>query len=160
YLIDSGYWRGGAVLSSPPAFSLQDRIEAVIDLHQALTALHENDLVYGDLSANNVCFPRGPRPPVFILAAERTGPGATPVVTPDWDVPVEAPVDRDRARFALLAWRLLAERPTVRPSGGLSTAPPGLQAALTSCYCQGSADTFAAVAAELHAALEPERRQA
>ncbi|NYH92505.1 hypothetical protein [Actinopolymorpha rutila] len=96
----------------------EDRLELVRLISRWLASMHDEDLVYGDLSWKNIAFTTSPEVRVSIfdfdstrLIGARSFTGQQAVHTIDWEDPAvsEGPptLDSDRFRFALLAFRLL-----------------------------------------------------
>lgn len=96
----------------------QERIQLVRLVGIFLQTLHENDVVYGDLSLKNMMFSRAP---LELLVMDMDGvhrisarlyPQKDLLHTPDWKDPKSADqvplgFDLDRYKFALLVYRLL-----------------------------------------------------
>ena len=168
FLLDSNYWKGAAVTSAQPDLGTSDRLVVAIELHETLSLLHQWGLVYGDVSANNICVRLGRSPGVFLLDAdsivtfdERL---AVPVNSPDWAVSgAFDAAQQDRAKFALFVWRLLVEKPFETPTksavDGLNSKC-GLQLGelILNVYENGDASSFSALATALRTSLDPARR--
>jgi Tol biopolymer transport system component len=132
FLTNAAYWEGNAVQSSPPPFSDKQRRELAIEVFDAVTALHENGLIFGDVSSNNIAASQDAVPHAFFLDADSIGlPNEVErgnVKTPDWE-PSENldPFGRDISLVALLAWRLFTQASTAYPTIALSTLPAETQ---------------------------------
>jgi hypothetical protein len=123
YLFDADYWNKPAVRSQPPTLTAGDRIEILLDLHYALHVLHQNGLVYGDISSKNVIIRMGERPGVFLFDSDSISTvskrAESPLVTPGWETPETlGPLEIDRSRFALFVLRLLQEKLQAFPHDG------------------------------------------
>jgi hypothetical protein len=120
YIIDTAYFQGDAVRSAPPELSDPDRAQLAIDIIDAVTSLHHNELVHGDISAKNICGRLRSPSRTFILDADSISTpeyrAARPIITPDHHAPEELdPIARDRSLVATIAWRLLQHRPYSYP---------------------------------------------
>lgn len=163
YLISPSYWASPAISSPPPQVSLQDRLSLAIDFYDVLTLLHSRGLVYGDISANNVCVRRSRPMRVFLLDADSIMTPAERLLdhqqSPDWDVPVSGePLAEERSRFALLVWRLLREdqfeRPVATLCGELDRrASSGLGRTLVDLYSTGDERLFTLASDQLRSGL-------
>lgn len=168
YLLNERYWRTNrALTSSRPNVDEQDRVSIAVDFIDAMEILHRHDLVYGDVSGNNVCIRVGEHPSVFLLDADSV---VSPelrlrnlVRTPDWEVSDSFdPVAADRALMALFIWRLLAQEPRARPSVKEARLLPG--AVGTNCglllaelYETGSASAADELCRAIRSCRIPER---
>lgn len=114
-------------LPRPSAFSIPftvtdaDRLALVKLIAQWLRAMHEHDLVYGDLSWANLAFSVDQKPRIAVfdfdqtrVVGDRSFTGMPPAATVDWhdalapDGP--ATPDTDRYKFALLAYRMIVSK--------------------------------------------------
>jgi hypothetical protein len=121
YLMDASYWRGSAVQSEKPELAPDGRLLVIADLIRAIELLHAHGYAYNDLSANNVCIVNAELPHVFLLDADSITPIDAvnePVVrTLGWEVDDRFDIaQRDWAKVAMFAWRLLVEEPSARPA--------------------------------------------
>ena len=149
YLLNQSFWSNNrALTSSRPDIDEQDRVSIAAEFLDAMEVLHRHDLVYGDVSGNNVCIRAGEYPSVFMLDADSV---VSPelrsrnlVRTPDWEVSeVFDPISADRSLTALFIWRLLTEMPRARPSIKDARTLPGMVGSscgllLTELYETGS----------------------
>lgn len=159
YLMNEAFFRAKAISSEKPACSGRDKIEIAIDLLEVLSALHTQDLVYGDVSGNNVCVRLGPEPRVYLLDADSIVPPdvrrANMVRTPDWAVPDQLdPMEADRSLAALFVWRLFLEMPTDYPGRGRVVVGSGgawtsVSESIAACYGTGSEVDFGNMKVEL-----------
>lgn len=166
YLLDDRFWRNNRALTSArPNIEEQDRVSIAAEFLDAMETLHRHNLVYGDVSGNNICIRVGDFPSVFLLDADSV---VSPelrmrnlVRTPDWEISEELdPIAADRSLTALFIWRLLAEKPRARPSVRDARTLPGVIGTncgllLTEMYETGSATT----ADELSEAIRVSRTQ-
>jgi len=163
YLIWADYWKAAAISSPAPAVSVADRLAIAIDFHDVLARLHSLGLVYGDISANNVCVRRSSPMRVFLLDADSVMTPAERAAdhqqSPEWDVPGGLDsVAEERARFALFVWRLLREELNERPDAQRFAAvdarvSDGFGALVAELYSSGELDAFERTAAQLRLAL-------
>lgn len=168
YLISPSYWAGPAITSAPPNVSEQDRLAIAVDFHDVLSLLHDCGLVYGDISANNVCVRRSSPMRVFLLDADSIMTPHERVLdhqqSPDWDVPVVIDtVAEERSRFALLVWRLLREDQFERPNTGTAqwvdaVSRPGMGQLLIDLYLTGETGSFQQAGLALRSALSATTR--
>jgi len=122
YLLNERFWATNRALTSTrPNVEEQDRVSIAAEFIDAMETLHHHDLVYGDVSGNNICVRVGDHPSVFLLDADSV---VSPEIrkrnlvrTPDWEVSDSFdPIAADRSLTALFIWRLLAQEPRARPS--------------------------------------------
>lgn len=123
YLMDASYWRGNAVQSENPELVPDGRLLVIADLLRSIELLHAHGYAYNDLSANNLCVVNADLPRVFLLDADSIAPidavGEPVVRTIGWEVDDRFDIaQRDWAKVAMFAWRLLLEEPNRRPSSG------------------------------------------
>lgn len=168
YLLDDRFWRTNrALTSSRPNVNEQDRLLIATEFLDAIEVLHRHDLVYGDVSGNNICIKVGEYPSVFFLDADSV---VSPelraqhlVRTPDWEISDTLdPVAADRSLTALFVWRLLTERPRARPSVAEARSLPGVAGSscgllLTELYETGSERAAEELTAALRESRSPER---
>lgn len=168
YLINDRFWTTNRALTSArPIVDEQDRVSIAAEFIDAMETLHRHDLVYGDVSGNNVCIRVGDYPSVFLLDADSV---VSPelrkrnlVRTPDWEVSDALdPITADRSLTALFIWRLLAQQPRARPSVKEARLLPG--AVGTNCglllvelYETGSATAAEELCRTIRACRTPER---
>lgn len=168
YLINDRFWTTNRALTSArPIVDEQDRVSIAAEFIDAMETLHRHDLVYGDVSGNNVCVRVGDYPSVFLLDADSV---VSPelrkrnlVRTPDWEVSDALdPITADRSLTALFIWRLLAQQPRARPSVKEARLLPG--AVGTNCglllvelYETGSATAAEELCRTIRACRTPER---
>ena len=132
FLLDARYWTNNRALTSTrPNVDEQDRVLIAAEFLDAVGALHRHDLVYGDVSGNNVCIRLGEYPSVFVLDADSiVSPelrSRNLVRTPDWEISESLdPISADRSLAALFIWRLLSEQPRARPSISDARTLPGV----------------------------------
>lgn len=132
YVMDDRFWvKNKALTSTRPHLDDQDRVSVAIEFLDAIEILHRHDLVYGDVSGNNICVRVGDYKSVFFLDADSiVSPDLrlqNPVRTPDWELTDGLdPVSADRALAALFIWRILAEHPKARPSIKEARSLPGV----------------------------------
>jgi hypothetical protein len=169
YLMNDAFFRAKAISSAKPACSGRDKTEIAIDLLEVLSALHAQNLVYGDVSGNNVCVRLGTEPRVYLLDADSIVPPdvrrANMVRTPDWAVPDNLdPIEADRSLAALFVWRLFLEMPTDYPGRGRVIGDSGgawesLGESIAACYETGSVLDFGNMSDELRR-LRPQQDRA
>lgn len=168
YLINDRFWTTNRALTSArPNVDDQDRISIAAEFIDAMETLHRHDLVYGDVSGNNVCVRTGDCPSVFLLDADSV---VSPelrkrnlIRTTDWEVSDALdPIAADRSLTALFIWRLLAQQPRARPSIKEARLLPG--AVGTNCglllvelYETGSATAAEELCRTIRACRTPER---
>lgn len=98
-----------------------DRLALVKLIARWLHAMHEHDLVYGDLSWANLAFSVDQKPRIAVfdfdqtrVVGDRAFTGMPPAHTVDWNDPFTpdgpATIDTDRYKFALLAFRMLVSK--------------------------------------------------
>jgi uncharacterized protein YegL len=138
-------WQG---IDLPP---LADRIEIVTQIVNLFCSLHQDALVIGDVSGQNILWACGTVPRIFLLGCDslrRTGrPSALQEgETPDWQDPLlggRAPdMASDRYKLALAVGRTLAQHPRVRPGQRLDLLdgiPPQIAGKVSDCFA-GAAD--------------------
>ncbi|WP_432055316.1 hypothetical protein [Streptomyces sp. bgisy022] len=99
---------------------------------EAIGWFHDAGLVIGDISQANVLWSLSPRPAVHFLDCDgfrRLGRAAVQAQagTPDWNDPMapstDATVDTDAYKTALVAGRIVAQRPYVLPGQALQFVP-------------------------------------
>jgi serine/threonine protein kinase len=112
-----------AVQLGMPLMSLADRLAVCRDLALALTLLHEQGVVFGDVNARNVLFRKHPEPTVMLVDCDAVRiKGSAPVVrqlsAPDWEPPEGSILtqETDLYKFGLVVLRVLI------PGGRASTA--------------------------------------
>lgn len=124
--------------------SQEGRLSVLISLAGTIQALHDRDLVIGDLSFGNVLWTEGPPARVFLLDCDGIRPvNGSPVLpqadTLDWADPLAqrgTPPDKDRDRYklALAVLRVLGRRlesyPNSDPEHDLLDTPPDVAAAV------------------------------
>lgn len=165
YLTVKDYFRKGAVTSNAPDFSFGDRIDLALSVCDAITVLHEHDLVFRDVSARNIAARLTTPRTAFILDADSIVDVNTaqrePITSPGWQVsPSHDPLQTDRAKLALLVLRLLVEDNDARPPQ--ATAPlkaRGLQSlaeAITRCYEEATSEAIAELLLQLRTARTPD----
>lgn len=107
-----------------PSPTARQRMAIVRHFVEVLDLLHRNGLIYGDISHANVLWTVTEGPGVYLLDCDgirRLGRQAVmpQPETPDWNDPygdsTAASQDGDRYKLALLAGRVLAKEPYVRP---------------------------------------------
>lgn len=167
FLMSATYWQGKSITSQKPDLSEQDRLEVAIDLHDAIRALHEHDLVYSDYSGNNLVVRRGEVASVFILDADSIATPDLrekhPVKSPSWEVPDDLdPTAADRSLFALWCWRFLTEEHAAFPSASgaarlRSTESHDLVDGLLETYQTGDFKSFRALSDDLRRLRNDER---
>jgi hypothetical protein len=168
YLLNSAFWANNRALSSTrPSVDEQDRVLIAAEFLDAVGVLHSHNLVYGDVSGNNVCVRAGEYPSVFVLDADSI---VTPeqrsrnlVRTPDWEISESLdPISADRSLAALFIWRLLSERPRARPSVSDARTLPGVAGTncgllLAELFETGSASAAEELSRAIRASRTPER---
>ncbi|MEV5865252.1 hypothetical protein AB0L79_01250 [Streptomyces tendae] len=99
---------------------------------EAIGWFHDAGLVIGDISQANVLWSLSPEPVVYFLDCDgfrRVGRGAVQAQagTPDWNDPLasstDATVDTDAYKTALVAGRIVAQKPYVTPGQVLELVP-------------------------------------
>ncbi|WP_327635298.1 hypothetical protein OHB24_35620 [Kribbella sp. NBC_00482] len=115
--------------------TVPDRIVIVRDLARVMDALHQQNIVIGDLSFANVLWAGPPQPRIMMLDCDGLRyEGREPVLpqaeTPDWDDPQAKPhtrtkptIDRDRYKLALAVLRVLTTSLDARPTPTTSLDP-------------------------------------
>ena len=159
YFNDTSFWAGKAIQSPQPEMGDSGRRELAIDIIRSVKTLHNNDLVYGDISDNNFCANIGDLPEIFIIDTDSIGSAEEiekeNIKTPDWDAPNHFdPFERDRALTAVLIWRLFTgelksypiERPTKPVLIGGNTNTSSL---LISIYATGEKEYLDELQTEL-----------
>jgi hypothetical protein len=108
----------------PPGITAQTRIEVATEFTRLMRLLHDNALVFGDISMSNVLWAPGTPARIFVIDCDGIRKvGARPVLkqadTPDWDDPHQPPsgpdLDTDRYKLALLIGRAISAKPYIRP---------------------------------------------
>lgn len=122
FICDADYWNSAAIRSQPPPLSVGDRIEIILDLYYSLQVLHQNGLVYGDISSNNIAIRVEDWPGVFLFDADSISTvsrrSASPLITPGWETADGlGPLEIDRARFSLFVIRILQQKSQAFPEG-------------------------------------------
>ncbi|WP_030856147.1 hypothetical protein [Streptomyces sp. NRRL S-37] len=127
-------------LIRPPKAAWQDVAQPAPEQRRALALacveaigwFHDAGLVIGDISQANVLWSLSPEPAVHFLDCDgfrRVGRAAVQAqaATPDWNDPLasstDATVDTDAYKTALVAGRILARQPYVRPGQDLELVP-------------------------------------
>ena len=169
YLINDKFWKNNRALTSVrPNVEEQDRVSIAAEFLDAMETIHRHDLVYGDVSGNNICVRLGEFPSVFVLDADSiVSPELRQrnlVKTPDWD-PYSSSMDSmsaDRSLTALFIWRLLAEAPRACPSIKEARNLPGVVGTncgllLTEMYETGSITAANELGVAIRASRTPAR---
>lgn len=166
YVLDEKYWVTNAFAWGKPELHDQDRIQLAVDFIDTLAALHASGLVYGDVSAKNVCVVQGPPVKVFLLDPDSISSPRFrddhPLQTPDWE-PARLDLDAtsaDRSVAALLVWRLLVRDASSRPNVGDTGVTQGIAEAIRHCYDAGEAAAFRLLRDSLASARDEATRQA
>ncbi|MFI7020221.1 hypothetical protein [Streptomyces sp. NPDC050164] len=127
-------------LIRPPKAAWQDVVQPGPEQRRALALacveaigwFHDAGLVIGDISQANVLWSLSPEPAVHFLDCDgfrRVGHAAVQAqaATPDWNDPLapstDATVDTDAYKTALVAGRIVAQRPYVLPGQDLQPVP-------------------------------------
>ncbi|GAA3504737.1 hypothetical protein GCM10019016_118500 [Streptomyces prasinosporus] len=127
-------------LIRPPKAAWQDVAQPTPEQRRALALacveaigwFHDAGLVIGDISQANVLWSLSPEPAVHFLDCDgfrRVGRAAVQAqaATPDWNDPLapstDATVDTDAYKTALVAGRIVARQPYVRPGQDLELVP-------------------------------------
>lgn len=152
FLIDDSWWQGRQISSRKPEVDIEGRIDIAIDCCDSVLVLHSHDLVYGDISANNVVARREAFPGAYFFDADSISSvefrAAEPLVSPGWETPLGLdPLAIDRSRCALVVLRLLTEQPNARPDDhpatlGSEFVVTSLLPTLKECYQRGSETSF------------------
>lgn len=169
YLLDDNFWKNNRALTSPrPNIDEQDRVSIAAEFLDAMETIHRHELVYGDVSGNNICIRTGEFPSVFVLDADSiVSPELRQrnlVKTPDWDPFLNSmdSISADRSLTALFIWRLLAEAPRARPSIKEARNLPGVVGTncgllLTELYETGSITAANELGVAIRASRTPAR---
>jgi hypothetical protein len=167
YLLSESFWTNNKALTSArPNVDEQDRISIAAEFLDAMEVLHRHDLVYGDVSGNNVCVRLGDFPSVFLLDADSVmSPDLRRrnlVRTPDWEISDALdPISADRSLTALFIWRLLTATPRARPSVKDARNLPGVVGTTCGLLLVELYETGSATAAqELQVAIRASRTAA
>ena len=152
FLIDDSWWQGRQISSRKPEVDIEGRIDIAIDCCDSVLVLHSHNLVYGDISANNVVARREAFPGAYFFDADSISSvefrAAEPLVSPGWETPAGLdPLAIDRSRCALVVLRLLTEQPNARPDDhpatlGSDFIVTSLLPVLQECYQRGSEASF------------------
>lgn len=127
-------------LVRPPKAAWQDVVQPSPEQRRALALacveaigwFHDAGLVIGDISQANVLWSLSPDPAVHFLDCDgfrRVGHAAVQAqaATPDWNDPlapsIDATVDTDAYKTALVAGRIVAQQPYVLPGQDLQPVP-------------------------------------
>ncbi|MFI2374869.1 hypothetical protein ACH5AO_07340 [Streptomyces sp. NPDC018964] len=127
-------------LIRPPKAAWQDVAQPTPEQRRALALacveaigwFHDAGLVIGDISQANVLWSLSPEPAVHFLDCDGFRRVGRPAVqdqaaTPDWNDPLapstDATVDTDAYKTALVAGRIVAQQPYVRPGQDLELVP-------------------------------------
>ena len=165
FLVSEAYFQRLSVRSEMPPFDASDRIELSINIFDLLGRLHEYELVYQDISGRNLLGRLNHKDQCFFLDADSISSIAfaesNPVKSPGWEVPstLTGPLERDRARAALLCLRLLTRDQDARfdnSSHDLAwTGKAELEHALRETYLHGRFDSFNQVGMMLRGVRAP-----
>ncbi|WP_159081270.1 hypothetical protein [Nocardioides sediminis] len=119
--LDWAIWTSNA-FQVPFKVTDADRLEIVRCVARWLSAMHDTDVAYGDVSFKNLCFSLDPEVRVAVfdfdsarVLGSRSFTAQETAHSPDWHDPYAssgfaATLDTDRYKFALLAFRLLVSR--------------------------------------------------
>ena len=169
YITTKGYFNKAAISASDaPEFGDQDRIELAISACDAVLLLHGHGLVYRDVSSRNMSARQSNPRSVFVLDADSISTvdyaAATFIVTPGWEVADGLdPMQVDRAKLALLVFRLLVQMGDVKPPFGMDELEKrgrrALGEAITRAYNDASAEAINDLVVALRRARSVDRNR-